>query len=61
MLFNLLRAADEPGEQKASAVGGLVAFHYGGRAVWTARDQASLTRVGYLNNAVGFRCVRMIA
>lgn len=61
MLFNLLRAADEPGEQKASAVGGLVAFHNGGRAVWTARDQTSLTRVGYLGNAVGFRCVRMIA
>ena len=61
MLFNLLRAADEPGEQKASAIGGLVAFHGGGRAVWTARDGASMTRAGYVGNAVGFRCVRMIA
>lgn len=61
MLFNLLRTADAPDERKASAVGGLVAFHGPGKAVWTSRDTASLTRAGYLGNAVGFRAVRMIA
>ncbi|MEM7270625.1 MAG: phage portal protein [Pseudomonadota bacterium] len=61
MLMGLLRGDDAPEEHKASAVGGLVAFHNGGRAVWTARDTASLTRAGYVGNAIGFRCVRMIA
>jgi HK97 family phage portal protein len=50
-----------PPEEKASAVGAITAFHRAGRPAWTARDTASLTRVGYLGNAVGFRCVRMIA
>jgi len=62
MLFNLLRSgADAPGEQKSSAVGGMVAFQSGGRAVWSARDHASLSKAGYQENAVVFRCVRMVA
>lgn len=61
MLFKKWRAPAEVREQKASAVGGYVAFHGAGRAVWSPRDTGSLTRAGYLSNAVGFRCVRMIA
>ncbi|MEM7523763.1 MAG: phage portal protein [Pseudomonadota bacterium] len=62
MLLNLLRSgAKAPGEQKSSAVGGLVAFQGGNRPAWSSRNPAALTRVGYQNNAVVFRCVRMIA
>jgi HK97 family phage portal protein len=55
------RRSAEPADRKASAVGAMTAIHGIGRPAWTTRDAASLTRVGYLSNAVGFRCVRMIA
>lgn len=61
MLFNLKRPPNKPREQKASAVGGFLPVHGAGRAVWSPRDASSLTRVGYIGNAVVFRCVRMIA
>ena len=62
MGFQLLRrAARGAGEEKASAVGPLLAFHAGGRAVWSPRDQVSLIRNGYLGNVIGFRAVRMVA
>lgn len=62
MLFNLLRSgASAPGEVKASAVGGMIAFSGAGRAVWGPRDDVSLTRAGYQGNAVAFRSVRMVA
>ena len=48
-------------EAKASATGAVVAFHGAGRAAWSARDTASLTRSGFLGNPVGFRAVRLIA
>jgi len=48
-------------EVKASATGPVVAFHGTGRAAWTPRDVASLTRNGFAGNPVGFRCVKMIA
>lgn len=62
MLFKRLRSgAAAPGETKASAVGGMIAFHGAGRTVWSPRDEVSLTRSGYQENAVVFRCVRMVA
>ncbi|MEM7546691.1 MAG: phage portal protein [Pseudomonadota bacterium] len=62
MLFNLLRSgADAPGERKSSAVGGMVAFQGAGRTVWSPRDASSLSKAGYQENAVVFRCVRMVA
>ncbi|HUF56375.1 MAG TPA: phage portal protein [Thermohalobaculum sp.] len=62
MIFRKLRAAaDAPREAKASATGPLVAFHGGGRAVWSPRDTVSLTRAGYEMNVIGFRAVRMVA
>ena len=46
---------------KASATGALVALSSLGRPVWTPRDYDRLAREGYEQNAVAFRCVRMIA
>ncbi len=51
-------AADET---KASAAAPVVAFHGAGRPAWSQRDNATLTRVGFLKNPVAFRCVKLIA
>ena len=47
-----------PAETKAQP---LVALNFGGTASWGGRDYGSLARAGYQNNAVVYRCVRMIA
>ncbi|MEM6664582.1 MAG: phage portal protein [Pseudomonadota bacterium] len=39
----------------------MMAFHGTGRAVWSSRDQRTLARTGYEENAIGFRAVRMVA
>jgi phage portal protein BeeE len=51
----------EAPEAKASAAAPVVAFHGAGRAAWSSRDSATLTRIGFLNNPVTFRCVKIIA
>ena len=51
------RSRPEPPEAKASAAAPVVAFHGAGRVAWSARDTATLTRVGFLANPVAFRCV----
>jgi len=51
----------DPTETKASAAAPVVAFHGSGRAQWSARDTTSLIKNGFVNNPVGFRCVKMIA
>ncbi|NNU81901.1 phage portal protein [Halovulum dunhuangense] len=62
MGFKLFRAASaDVAEKKASAAATVVAMHAGGRAAWSPRDAASLTRTGFVQNPVGFRCVKMIA
>ncbi|SEM44103.1 phage portal protein, HK97 family [Loktanella fryxellensis] len=48
-------------EVKASGTGPLIAMAAHGRAAWSARDTASLTRTGFLANPVGFRAVKLIA
>jgi len=48
-------------EAKASAAAPALAFHGAGRAAWSSRDPATLTRVGFLGNPVAFRCVKLIA
>lgn len=61
---NLLRrlfGARTPLEQKASAARSLIALSTLGRPVWTPRDYDRLAREAYEQNAVAFRCVRMIA
>lgn len=47
--------------ERKSAPGIMVALSQLGAARWGRRDAASLTRDGYLRNAVAYRCVRMIA
>ncbi|MEO1600817.1 MAG: phage portal protein [Pseudomonadota bacterium] len=62
MPLRLFRAADTAvGERKASAAGPVLAFHGTGRAMWSPRDQVSLTRTGYGENVIAFRAVRMVA
>ena len=48
-------------EQKQSATGPLVALQSMGQPVWTPRDTAALAREGFMQNAIAYRCVRMIA
>ncbi|MDV7145096.1 phage portal protein [Tropicimonas sp. TH_r6] len=51
----------EPPEQKASATGPVIAWQGGGRVVWSPRDSASMTKNGFVNNPIGYRCVKLIA
>ncbi|HUE47275.1 MAG TPA: phage portal protein, partial [Aestuariivirgaceae bacterium] len=48
-------------EVKRSATGPIIALHVAGRPVWTPRNYQALAREGFSGNAVGYRCVRMIA
>ncbi len=49
------------GERKKFAAAPLVSLHTVGRPQWTPRNYASLAREGFAGNAIGYRCVRMIA
>ncbi len=51
------RAADT----KASAVGPLIAWEPLGQPVWAPRDYAAFAREGFMQNAIVYRSVRMIA
>ena len=48
-------------ERKASATGRVAAWGSAGRVAWSARDTVTLTKVGFMGNPVGFRCVKLIA
>jgi HK97 family phage portal protein len=48
-------------ETKASAAARVVPIHGAGRVSWSARDSGTMTRVGFLHNPVGYRCVKLIA
>jgi HK97 family phage portal protein len=61
MVLQIFRRPPPVPEAKASAAAPLVAFQSAGRAAWSARDTATLTRVGFLGNPVAFRCVKVIA
>ena len=56
-LRNLLRAP----EQKASRTGQVIALQSAGQARWTPRDYATLARVGYVQNAIVYRAVKLVA
>jgi HK97 family phage portal protein len=56
-LKNLLRAP----EQKASRTAQLIALQSGGHARWTPRDYSALTRAGYVQNAIVYRAVKLVA
>ncbi len=47
-------------EAKVSAAQPVVSLQGAGRVSWSARDPATTTRIGFLNNPVGFRCVKII-
>jgi HK97 family phage portal protein len=48
-------------ETKASAAARVVPLAGAGRVSWSPRDSGTMTRVGFLQNPVGFRCVKLIA
>jgi HK97 family phage portal protein len=48
-------------ERKAFAPQPVVQLHTIGRPQWTPRNYAEMAREGFQANAVGYRCVRMIA
>ncbi|MDB5736084.1 MAG: Phage portal protein [Alphaproteobacteria bacterium] len=56
-MFEFFRKA--PPEKKSAAP--LIALSLQGRARWGARDAASLARLGVMQNAVAYACVRKIA
>jgi len=64
-MFDFLKRSDagqmNVPEVKASATGKIAALGSVGRSVWGARDAASLTRIGFTTNPIGFRAVKMIA
>jgi HK97 family phage portal protein len=53
--------ASEAPNKKASRTGPLIAFEHLRRPVWTPRDYAAFAREGFMQNAIVYRCVRMIA
>jgi HK97 family phage portal protein len=50
-----------PPETKASRTARLISLESGGRARWTPRDYAALSREGYVKNAIVHRAVRLVA
>ena len=60
-MFERLRKLIAAPEQKVSRTGRLIALESGGRARWTPRDYAALTREGFCRNAIVYRAVRLIA
>ena len=60
-MFERLRHLLAAPEQKVSRTARLIALEGGGRARWTPRDYAQLSREGYVRNAIVHRAVRLIA
>ncbi|MEQ1697822.1 MAG: phage portal protein [Hyphomicrobiaceae bacterium] len=48
-------------EAKASRTGPLISYESLGAPVWSARDYSAFSREGFMQNAIVYRCVRMIA
>jgi HK97 family phage portal protein len=62
MVLRLFRRSRPAAPQaKASSAPPAMAFHGAGRVSWSSRDSATLTRVGFLQNPVAFRCVKVVA
>ena len=60
-MFDRIKSLLGPPEAKSSRTGRLIAIDGGGRARWTPRDYAALSREGYGRNAIVHRAVRLIA
>lgn len=61
MNFNIFRSREANVEKKASATGALAGWGQSGRVAWSPRDAVTLSKVGFLGNPIGFRCVKLIA
>ncbi len=61
MLEFLTRGFARQPEQKASSARNLISLSMHGQAAWTPRDYLALSREGFAQNAIVYRCVRMIA
>jgi HK97 family phage portal protein len=61
MLNRLTRWLQGPPEAKASRVQSAIALYVAGRAVWTPRDYAALSREGFQKNAIVHRAVRLVS
>jgi HK97 family phage portal protein len=48
-------------DEKASATGALIAWEPLGQPVWSPRDYSAFAREGFMQNAIVYRSVRMIA
>ena len=59
-MFQKLKSLFTP-EQKRFAAAPLISVHTVGQPQWSPRNYASLAREGFAGNAIGYRCVRMIA
>ena len=57
---SIFKQLSELFEQKQSATGKLIAMQSAGQPVWTPRDYEALAREGFSQNAICYRCVRMI-
>jgi HK97 family phage portal protein len=57
----VLASRREDASEKASATGPLIALETLGRPVWTPRDYQAFAREGFMQNAIVYRSVRMIA
>lgn len=60
-MFERLTGYFRAPEQKASRAASLIALQSAGRARWTPRDYAALSREGYMKNAIVHRAVRLVA
>ena len=58
---NILKALFASPEAKASRTACLIQLESPGRARWTPRDYAALSREGYVGNAIVYRAVRLVA
>jgi HK97 family phage portal protein len=61
MLNRLTRWLQAPPEAKASRAQSAIALYVAGRAVWTPRDYAALSREGFQKNAIVHRAVRLVS
>jgi HK97 family phage portal protein len=60
-LLDIIKSLLRAPEQKVSRTARLIALEGGGRARWTPRDYAALSREGYARNAIVHRALRLIA
>lgn len=54
-------AQGAPVAKDSATAKALVTLHMQGRARWTPRNYSELARVGFAENPIGYRCIRMIA